>query len=226
MPQFTTTAERRTSVDDVFDTLHEDIVTLKLMPGTKISEAEIANQFSVSRQPVRDAFSRLGNLGLLLIRPQRATVVRKFSIPEISHARFVRTAIEVEVLRTAIVKWPETDTAGIRENMAQQAAAVKAQATDRFHELDYEFHKLLCQAAGFELAFRSIAEMKTKVDRLCRLSLEEPTEMKFLLEDHKRILAALDGNDFYELETAIRAHLDRLDPVVEKIREEHLEYFE
>ncbi|WP_281859408.1 GntR family transcriptional regulator [Litoreibacter halocynthiae] len=226
MSQFTSIAERRTSVDEVFDTLHHDIVTLKLMPGTKISEVEIANKFSVSRQPVRDAFSRLGNLGLLLIRPQRATVIRKFSIPDISHARFVRTAIEVEVLRTAILKWADTDTTAIRENMAEQAKAVKAQDTDRFHELDYEFHKLLCLAAGFELAFETIAENKTKVDRLCRLSLEEPTEMGVLLEDHTQILAALDKNDFVALETTIRKHLARLDSIVERIQKEHSEYFE
>ncbi|RLJ41269.1 GntR family transcriptional regulator [Litoreibacter meonggei] len=226
MSQFTNLTERRTSIDDIFDTLHEDIVTLKLMPGTKISEAEIANQFSVSRQPVRDAFSRLGNLGLLLIRPQKATVVRKFSIPEIFHARFVRTAIEVEVLRTAVLKWSDTDTTPIRENMKQQVAAVKAQDTDRFHGLDYEFHKLLCAAAGFEMAFETIAEMKTKVDRLCRLSLEEPTEMKVLLEDHERILSGLDSNDFSALETVIRTHLARLDSVVEKVRLQHSEYFE
>ena len=53
------TRERRTSVDVVFDTLHNAIVTLEMLPGDKISEAEIAAQFSVSRQPVRDAFSRL-----------------------------------------------------------------------------------------------------------------------------------------------------------------------
>ncbi len=226
MTQFTNLAERRTSVDDVFDALHHDIVSLKLMPGTKISEAEIASQFSVSRQPVRDAFARLGNLGLLMIRPQKATVVRKFSIPEISHARFIRTAIEVEVLRTAIQQWPSTDTAAIRENMEQQIIAVKAKDTNRFHKLDYEFHKGLCGAAGFDLAFETISEMKTKVDRLCRLSLAEPTEMVVLLEDHQRIIAALDGGDFMALEAVIREHLARLDSVVVKIQQEHSEYFE
>lgn len=226
MVQLSNLAERRTNVDEVFDTLYHDIVTLKLMPGTKISEAEIANQFSVSRQPVRDAFSRLGNLGLLLIRPQKATVIRKFSASEIAHARFVRTAIEVEVLRNAIVKWPETDTAPIREVIEQQDAAIQSKDTDRFHKLDLEFHRLLCLAAGFETAFKLIAEMKTRVDRLGRLSLEEPTEMKVLLDDHRSILAALDGNDSAALETAIRTHLSRLDSFIQRIQQVHSEYFE
>ena len=226
MAQFTSITERRTHADDVFQALYQDIVTLRLMPGAKMSEVEIANQFSVSRQPVRDAFARLGNLGLLLIRPQKATVVRKFSILEIAHARFVRTAVEVEVLRRTIQRWPGIDTTGFRECIAQQKAAVDANETDRFHELDYQFHKMLCTASGFDMAFTTIAEMKSKVDRLCLLSLEEPTEMEILLQDHKRIIAALDGNDFPALETAIRRHLARLDAVVERIHAKHSEYFD
>jgi len=54
--------ERRTSADVVFDFLYEEISSLGLMPGTKISEAEMAAKFGVSRQPVRDAFSKLDNM--------------------------------------------------------------------------------------------------------------------------------------------------------------------
>ena len=79
--------ERRTTTDEVFDRLHEEIVTLELLPGTKLSEVEVARRFGVSRQPVRDAFNRLSNLDLLLIRPQKATEVRGFSIERIARAR-------------------------------------------------------------------------------------------------------------------------------------------
>ena len=68
--------------------------------------------------------------------------------------------------------------------------------------------------------------MKAKVDRLCFLSLEEPTEMNVLLEDHKRIIAALDANDFPALEGAIRKHLARFDSVIDRIQHERSEYFD
>ncbi|KKK71856.1 hypothetical protein LCGC14_2909720, partial [marine sediment metagenome] len=69
--------DRRTGVDVVANHLYEEITSLRLLPGAKISEAEIAARFGVSRQPVRDAFSRLENLDLLLIRPQKATEVKR-----------------------------------------------------------------------------------------------------------------------------------------------------
>ena len=52
-------AERRTTVDCVFERLHADIINLNLLPGAKLSEVEVARQMDVSRQPVREAFIRL-----------------------------------------------------------------------------------------------------------------------------------------------------------------------
>ena len=94
MAQLARISERRTIVDDIYDHLHAEISSLRLKPGDRISEADIASQFGVSRQPVRDAFSRLANQDLLLIRPQRATEVRRFSMREIEKSRFVRSAVE------------------------------------------------------------------------------------------------------------------------------------
>jgi len=80
----------------VFDHLYDEIVSMRLLPGAKISEAEIAALFSVSRQPVRDAFSRLENLDLLLIRPQKATEIKRFSSAAITTARFVRSSTTID----------------------------------------------------------------------------------------------------------------------------------
>ena len=65
--------ELRTSVDDIFDVLRKEILSLALRPGDKLSETDVAARFGVSRQPVRGAFNRLANQDLLVIRPKRAT---------------------------------------------------------------------------------------------------------------------------------------------------------
>ncbi len=226
MAQMSAPIERQTSADVVFDHLYAQIVALKLLPGAKMSEVEIANQFSVSRQPVRDAFARLGNLGLLQIRPQKATVVRKFSMEEIAQARFVRAAIEIEVMRRACKIWSDVDTSKVAENLEKQKTVVGSGETHLFHDLDYDFHRLLCETAECDFAFRTIADMKVKVDRLCTLSLERSAEMTVLLDDHMQILAGLERNDFPAVEAATRLHLSRLDRTIMDIRERHGEYFE
>ena len=51
-------------------------------PGAKLSEVEVARRIGVSRQPVREAFNRLATMDLLLIRPQKSTRVRGFSMDD------------------------------------------------------------------------------------------------------------------------------------------------
>ena len=226
MPQQVEVLERRTSADAVYDYLYDRIGSLELLPGAKISEAEIAAKFGISRQPVRDAFSRLGNMDLLQIRPQKATVVKKFSLRSIAKARFVRLSVEIEVLRLAALQWDGSLDAELSSNLEGQKAALKSKDIDAFHALDYEFHRLLCESAGVEFAFEIISENKARVDRLCVLSLTAEDGMVDLIEDHETIMAQLRSKNPEGVSETIRKHLSRLDETIREIHEKHASYFE
>ncbi len=218
--------ERRTATDVVFDQLLEEIVSLKLLPGTKLSEVEVARRFGVSRQPVRDAFSRLDNLDLLLIRPQKATEVRGFSLPRIAHARFVRLAIELETVQRACSVWTASHSEVLDQNLDQQYQAIENGKPERFHRLDYRFHKLICELSGYPLAFETIEDCKRKVDRLCVLSLGRTREASILLEDHRELARALSDGSVEKAIAVTRRHLSRLDDTIAEIHRTHSDYFE
>lgn len=226
MRNLTRLNERRTSVDEVFDYLHEEIVSLSLRPGDKISEADIAARFGISRQPVRDAFSRLANLDLLLIRPQRATEVKRFSMREIEKSRFVRAAVEKEVLRRAAELCDTVGAAQLDAALVQQEKAIKKRDVDGFSVLDYEFHKTLCAIAQAEFAFDVIMTEKAKVDRLCMLGLSKEHRMPDLVEDHKGIAAAVKEHDADRAVEIGMHHLSRLDETIEAISATNANYFE
>ena len=218
--------ERRTSVDEVFDHLHDKISSLDLRPGDKISEAEIAARFGISRQPVRDAFSRLANLDLLLIRPQRATEVKRFSMREIEKARFVRAAVESEVLRRAAAYCDDAGAAKLDAAIIQQEQAVDQGDVTAFGRLDYEFHKTLCQIAKADFAFDVIMAEKTKIDRLCRLGMSKEQRMPKLVDDHKAIADAVKNHDAVRAVDTGAFHLSRLDATIERITVTNANYFE
>ena len=218
--------DRRTTVSQIFDYLYDEIVSLRLRPGDKISEADIAASFGVSRQPARDAFSRLANLDLVLIRPQRATEVKRFSLRDIERSRFVRTAVELEVLRRAAGRCDKVDAARLDMALDAQAEAVEARDHERFATLDFEFHKILCGIAGVEYAADIIAFEKAKVDRLCMLSLAKEKRMPQLLDDHRSIAAAVVAGDAETAASAIAVHLSRLDATIASICETNADYFE
>lgn len=218
--------ERRTSVDIVFDYLHDQIVSLGLRPGDKISEADMAARFGISRQPVRDAFSRLANLDLLLIRPQRATEVKRFSMREIVKSRFVRASIETEVLRRASMLCDADGAARLDAALNDQEKAVQELDGDSFGALDYEFHKEICEIAQVDFAFEVIMTEKSKVDRLCLLGLSKEQRLPDLMMDHKRIADAIKAHN---ADLAIEIgmfHLSRLDETIERITKTNADYFE
>ena len=224
MQKMVPTGERRTTVDVVYDELYEEITTLKLLPGAKLSEAEIARRFGVSRQPIRDAFNRLESKQLLWIRPQRATVVRGFSMAQIAHARFVRVAVELEALRAACAVWDEGRAAKLQENVDDQKRAVENGDSVGFHGLDYLFHKMICELGGHPLAFETIEDCKQSVDRLFVLSLDRRDEASTLVQDHESIASALDKRDAERATEAARLHFARLDDTINGIHKEHTDF--
>ena len=70
--------------------LRASIIEGQLLPGQIISEIEMSKRFSISRQPVREAFIKLAEESLVEVRPQRGTYVRRISVPAVMTARFVR----------------------------------------------------------------------------------------------------------------------------------------
>jgi DNA-binding GntR family transcriptional regulator len=209
--------------DQVFATLYADVVTLGLPPGSKLSEADVARRFGVSRQPVRDAFYRLSQLGFLLVRPQRATTISPISEREVLQARFIRTAIEVETARAAADRLTKADHDELADLLAAQARAVAAGDRIGFHGLDDDFHRRIAEMAGLEFAWTLIRDTKAQMDRVRFLSLAVGAESA--LDEHRAILAALQDRDADAAVARVREHLSRIEDILARLRGTHLQYF-
>ena len=212
------------ATDQVFDAIYRAIISQELPPGAKISEVEIAGQFDVSRQPVRDAFFRLSKLGFLSIRPQRATRVTKISEQAVRNAAFVRTALEVACFAVALERLEATGLAELRALLQAQQDAVTRDARAEFHDLDDAFHRRICEIAGHGHVWALIREQKAHMDRVRFLSLSQDSQLA--RDEHVQILDALEARDAVRTEAMVRQHLSRILTFVSQIRETHGEYFE
>ncbi len=218
--------KRMTTTEEIFLQLKADIIAMKLAPGAKISEAEVAKTFDVSRQPVREAFLRLGELNLLQIVPQKATRICKISHQKLRDTRFIRAAIEIEVVRVACHTATVEALAALARNLEEQKVAIKARDAKLLHDLDYEFHRLICVAADRLPAFDAIAENKTHTDRVCGLELADTSGMDGVFEGHTDIFNAIRDGDEDKAVAATRHHLSHLDATLLKASTNHPDLFE
>lgn len=220
------TPKRQTIADDVFSYLRDEIISLTIEPGTQLSEAEVAKKFEVSRQPVREAFLRLAELDLLMIRPQKATLVKKISLSEIAHTRFIRQAVEVEIVRVASQVASDRSIEALRESLRQQIKARDGNDPSELRLLDYDFHSLICDAANQSNAFTVVSEFKAHTDRICRIELDDEEGMAETIEGHTRIVEAIAGKDATAAAENARDHLAHLDSTLQSAQAKFPQYFE
>lgn len=214
----------QSATDFVFDTLYSAVVQLELPPGTRLSEAEVAERLQVSRQPVRDAFFRLASRGFLLIRPQRATLVTRISEREVLRAAFIRIALEAACLDEAVLRATDADRARLREILAAQAGAVERRDPRAFHLLDETLHATLCGMAGQPAVWNLIQEQKGHMDRARFLSLSFNQTAAYA--EHQGIIAAIEARDAPGARALLQAHLGKIRLHLPQIRLAHGQFFE
>ena len=219
--------ERPTSAGaQTFATLRHAIVTLKLQPGQSFSEQEVAQWLGVSRTPVREAFIKLAEAGLVEVLPQRGSFVRKISMKAVTDARFVREAIELAVLREAVGRLDESFFPAARERIAAQRAAAKEADLERFLGLDDSFHRSFAVAIDRAHAWAVIEAQKAQMDRVRYLSLPGASPIDRLIDQHEAILDAAEREDVAASEAAMRTHLTEVLTALEPLRQHHPDLFE
>lgn len=214
--------------DQVYLRLREDIVTAVIEPGRRVSENELADRLGVSRTPVREALQRLEDERLVAIVPQLGTFVTLISPGSIADAAFVREALEGAAIRLATEHVAEgrASLELVHENLALQDAAVAADDDAAFDELDEELHRLLCLAAGHEVAWALARRANGHLDRVRRLGLPEPGFLETLAGEHRAIVAAVAEGDEDRAHTTLSRHLRTVLSSVPAIRGAHPDYFE
>ena len=209
----------------VFDQIRRAIVQMQLRPGNSLSEAEVARQLGVSRQPVREAFIKLAEIGLVEVRPQRGTFVVLISKREVQNARFIREAVEVAVARKAAAEAGAADIEKLRAIVDEQKSMAAADDHAGFLRLDEAFHETLAASADCGHAWRVLESLKAQMDRVRFLSIADATPYAKLIDQHTAIVDAIAAHAPDQADAAIRAHMAEILISLPQLAAAHPELF-
>ncbi|MFK8253865.1 GntR family transcriptional regulator [Ancylobacter terrae] len=210
------------SVGAIYDEIRNDIVILKLPPGTRVSENELGRRFGTSRTPVREALLRLVDEGLVEVWPQRGTFITRISLSAVRRARFVREAMEVAILRRAA----ETGLSPATLQRIEEALADQETARGdppRFTRADDAFHRAFAEGIDVGSIWSVLEREKAQFDRLRFLSLPNVTPVDTLIAQHRAMLDAVRAGDVAGAERATREHLSEVLKVADELAAKHAE---
>ena len=137
----------------VYETLKQDILHMKIKPGTAIGEVEIANKFGVSRTPVRDAIRRLEADGLVEVKSHIGTYVTLIDLDQVADAIYMREKIEKAVIQDFSRVLNNKGSIKLVYNLDKQKELLESDVEDseiavQFMILDNEFHKTIFELTG------------------------------------------------------------------------------
>ncbi|WP_371505686.1 GntR family transcriptional regulator, partial [Allokutzneria sp. NRRL B-24872] len=189
--------------------LRELVLTGEIPPGARVNEVELATRFGISRGPVREAIRHLTSEGLLVLRTNRGAYVPKADAEQV-HALFeLRVALEGEASRFAALRRTEADVEELRRRSANARAGFESGR--RFpYRLDLDFHGGLLQAARSPLITSQVHLVQQQVILLRTTTPVDPAHSSASLDDHDRLVEAIEAGDPELAAETMRTHLHRV----------------
>jgi DNA-binding GntR family transcriptional regulator len=183
------------------------IMTKQLMPGERIPELKISQEFGISRTPVRDAMRQLANEGLIEIYPNRFARVAEYNIDNIRNIGVMRIALDSMAIKLAALFGSQADFLNLRRIALNCSEAAKTGDYAKRRQYDSDFHEELANISKNEPLIKFHKELHTRV-RFILLHHPNPVETETRhLRQHTEIADALMRHDEKEALAIITEHL-------------------
>lgn len=176
--------DNKKSTQDIYDTLRSMIMDFDIMPGSRMTESQLADYFGVSRTPIRAVLQRLESEGQLTIKPKQGCFVRSLDMVQISHYYDVRVALEnmsideaikqknKEAIQILATKWhPETQLFGTA-------------ITESLKLAEENFHLELAVASRNPVLVSYLQDVNANIRAVRRLGWPDAASVSDTYEEH------------------------------------------
>jgi DNA-binding GntR family transcriptional regulator len=189
------------------DALRRAILEGVYLPGERLVEASLCEQFGTSRFIIRAALADLAAEGLVEVQRNKGAHVRKISIEEAVEITEVRMVLEGLVAARAATLVTDEQASELDEITLLMGRAVKAGEFRRYSDLNQRLHRLIQTIARHRTADRVIETMRAQLVRHQYTLSLLPGRPAASLPQHERIVEAIRARSPEAAEEAMRAHI-------------------
>lgn len=192
---------------EVAERLRQRIFSDELAPGERIDEQRLAEQYGISRTPLREALKVLASEGLVELKPRRGCYVTEISQRDLDDIFPLMAMLEGRCAGDAVRHAVPADIADLSEIHSRLESTTRDGRIAAFFEANQEFHGKMQELAGNRWMLSVIQDLRKvlKLARLHSLSLEGRLQQS--LAEHRAIMAAIKAGDAASAEKLMHDHI-------------------
>lgn len=182
----------------------------------RLDERALAQEFGISRTPVREALAQLEREGFVRSVPRRGIYITRKNKREVIEMITAWAALESMAARLITQSAASDDIAMLRQMFVSFGAAVEHAKIDEYSEVNIDFHQAIIRMSGNQVLIDLAENLFTHMRMIRRKTIVEKDRIARSIRDHMQIIAALEARDATHAEQLVRDHALGLAEHVEK----------
>jgi DNA-binding GntR family transcriptional regulator len=199
---------RRQLHDELLVRLRDFIVEGSLPDDTKIPEKELCERFGVSRTPLREALKVLAFEGLVVLNHNRGAIVKPLGIEDLEEAFPIYGRLEALAGELACERFTQAEIDDLRRLHDKMVASLAKEDYRSALATNEQIHSGIQTGSRNANLLQLLSYVSSRVRR-ARLTLHYPKSgLVSAMDDHERIMAAIEERNGPHLSAAIREHIE------------------
>jgi len=199
------------SMSEIYQILRKEILTLKLSPGSLLTENQVSARFNMSRTPVRNVFAHLNRDGLLEIKPKVGTYVSLIDLDIATQIIFMRIQVELAVMMYLTKHTDGKLLVNLEKNLEEQKKQIENGVVDEeFYRIDSRFHEFCLISCNKHKLWQLIQQMDVHYSRyrlLDYMATRSNHVFDTLYSEHFGLYNLIKQGKSEKLKQALTSHL-------------------
>ncbi|HVY15594.1 MAG TPA: GntR family transcriptional regulator [Rhodopila sp.] len=187
--------KRQSLPETLAESLRERILNGEFREGDQLIQEAIADEYEVSRMPVREALRQLEALGLIVMKTHKGAVVTAMPQETVAELFDLRVLLECDILKHALPRFTDADAAVAAAILVSLEEAYHRRDISAWGGLNWQFHKSLYTPANRPETLAVIEQVNVKTDRFIRLQLLMTGGIADAEQEHRELLQLCKARD-------------------------------
>lgn len=208
MSSDSTPIKRHTVTAAVLELIRNRIVAGTYPGGQQIRQESIAEEFGVSRIPIREALVQLETEGFVQIHTHKGAVVARLTIDDAIDIFEARLVLEPSILVQSVERVTEEDVKRVWSALLDYEKGVATGSSPaELSQLNWAFHKSLSTPSGRRRSLAVLSSLYKSADRYLRLQIDNAQARLRALEDHRALAAAFEARESARAQELLSRHI-------------------